>query len=152
MTLMVVDTDNYDVLLGLNFLMKIGAIVDVERGLIQVRKGPGADVEVLPLTMVNLLQKVNSESQIQDTPSIRKRTHNDGNANWTSNHDHVIMIKKDGSSTSASDEDTDDSERSDPEPNQLQQIDCENEFGDTELEELMESEGPQEILQLIIQE
>jgi len=152
MTLMVVDTDNYDVLLGLDFLMKIGAIVDVERGLIQVRKGPGADVEVLPLTMVNLLQKVNSESQIQDTPSIRKRMHNDGDANWTSNHDHVIMIKKDGSSTSASDEDTDDSERSDPEPNQLQQIDCENEFGDTELEELMESEGPQEILQLIIQE
>ncbi len=34
MTLMVVDIDNYDVLLGLDFLMKIGAIVDVERGLI----------------------------------------------------------------------------------------------------------------------
>ncbi len=55
MTLMVVDTDSYDVLLGLDFLMKIGAIVDVERGLIQVRKGLGVDVEVLPLTMVNLL-------------------------------------------------------------------------------------------------
>ncbi|CAK9192271.1 unnamed protein product, partial [Sphagnum troendelagicum] len=35
MTFMVVDTDSYDVLLGLDFLMKIGAIVDVERGLIQ---------------------------------------------------------------------------------------------------------------------
>jgi predicted aspartyl protease len=34
MTFMVVDTDSYDVLLGLDFLMKIGAIVDVERGLI----------------------------------------------------------------------------------------------------------------------
>jgi len=34
MTFMVVDTDNYDVLLGLDFLIKIGAIVDVERGLI----------------------------------------------------------------------------------------------------------------------
>ncbi len=79
MTLMVVDTNSYNVLLGLDFLMKIGAIVDVERGLIQVRKGPGADVEVLPLTMVNLLQRVNSK--IQDTPSIRKRTHNDGDAN-----------------------------------------------------------------------
>jgi len=55
MTLMVVDTDSYDVLLGLDFLMKIGTIVDVERGLIQVRKGSGVDVEVLPLTMVNLL-------------------------------------------------------------------------------------------------
>ncbi len=60
MTFMVVDIDNYDVLLGLDFLMKIGAIVDVERGLIQVRKGPGTDVEVLPLTMVNLLQRMNS--------------------------------------------------------------------------------------------
>ncbi len=55
MTFMVVDTDSYDVLLRLDFLMKIGAIVDVERGLIQVRKGLRTDVEVLPLTMVNLL-------------------------------------------------------------------------------------------------
>ncbi|CAK9250972.1 unnamed protein product [Sphagnum jensenii] len=31
MTFMVVDTDSYDVLLGLDFLMKIGAVVDVER-------------------------------------------------------------------------------------------------------------------------
>jgi hypothetical protein len=45
MTFMVVDIDNYDVLLGLDFLMKIGAIVDVERGLIQVRHGPSANVE-----------------------------------------------------------------------------------------------------------
>jgi predicted aspartyl protease len=55
MTFMVVDTDSYDVLLGLDFLIKIGAIVDVERGLIQVRHGPGFDVEVLPLTRVNML-------------------------------------------------------------------------------------------------
>jgi predicted aspartyl protease len=61
MTFMVVDTDSYDVLLGLDFLIKIGAIVDVERGLIQVRHGPGADVEVLPLTMVNMLLAVNPE-------------------------------------------------------------------------------------------
>ncbi len=54
MTFMVVDTDGYDVLLGLDFLMKIGAVLDVERSLIQVRHGPGTDVEVLPLTMVNL--------------------------------------------------------------------------------------------------
>jgi hypothetical protein len=48
MTFMVVDTDNYDVLLGLDFLMKIGAIVDVERGLIQVRKGLRTEVECCP--------------------------------------------------------------------------------------------------------
>jgi hypothetical protein len=34
MTFVVVDTDSYDVLLGLDFLIKIGAIVDVEQGLI----------------------------------------------------------------------------------------------------------------------
>jgi hypothetical protein len=84
MTFMVVDTYNYDVLLGLDFLMKIGAIVDVERGLIQVRKGPRTDVEVLPLTMVNLLQRMSSGSLIQDTTSIRKEAHNDGNSDWMS--------------------------------------------------------------------
>jgi hypothetical protein len=55
MTFIVIDTNSYDILLGLDFLIKIGAIVDVERGLIQVRHGPRANVEVLPLTMVNLL-------------------------------------------------------------------------------------------------
>jgi predicted aspartyl protease len=55
MTFMVMDTDNYDVLLGLDLLIKIGAVVDVERGLIQVRRGPGTRVEVLPLTMVNMM-------------------------------------------------------------------------------------------------
>jgi hypothetical protein len=64
MTFMVVDTDSYDVLLGLDLLIKIGAIVDVEQGLIQVRRGPGTNVEVLPLTMVNLVQRPDSEHSI----------------------------------------------------------------------------------------
>ncbi len=68
MTFMVVDTDSYDVLLGLDFLMKIGA--DVEQGLIQVRHGPGTNVEVLPLTMVNLLQRMNSEALMQESTTI----------------------------------------------------------------------------------
>jgi hypothetical protein len=34
MIFVVVDIDNYDVLLRLDFLIKIGAIVDVEQGLI----------------------------------------------------------------------------------------------------------------------
>jgi hypothetical protein len=55
MTFMVVDIDNYNVLFGLDFLIKIGVIVDVEQGLIQVKHGPGAQMEVLPLTMVNML-------------------------------------------------------------------------------------------------
>jgi hypothetical protein len=55
MTFMLEDIGNYDILLGLDFLIKIGAIVDVERGLIQVRHGLGTNVKVLPLTMVNML-------------------------------------------------------------------------------------------------
>jgi hypothetical protein len=66
MTFMVVDTDNYDVLLGLDLLIKIGTIVDVEQGLIQVRQGPGTDVEVLPLTMVNLIQRADSRTDGRD--------------------------------------------------------------------------------------
>ncbi len=74
MTFMVVDTDSYDVLLGLDFLMKIGAVVDVEQGLIQVRHSLGTNVEVLPLTMVNLLQRTNLEAPMQDTTTIWKET------------------------------------------------------------------------------
>ncbi len=152
MTFMVVDTDSYDVLLGMDFLMKIGAVVDVERGLIQVRHGPETNVEVLPLTMVNLLQSMNSEALMQDTITIWRNTHDNGDSDSRSDQDRAIMTKEGGSSTSAADADIDDSERSDPESNQLKQIDYENEFGDTELEELVKSEGSQEILQLIIQE
>jgi len=72
MTFMVVDMDSYDVLLGLDFLMKIGAIVDMERGLIQIRHGPGNNVEVLPLTMVNLLQRMNSEAMMHEATTIWK--------------------------------------------------------------------------------
>jgi hypothetical protein len=75
---MVVDTDSYDVLLGLDLLIKIGAVVDVERGLIQVRHGLGTRVEVLPLTMVNMLQKMNSETLIQEVVVALGNTRLDG--------------------------------------------------------------------------
>jgi hypothetical protein len=55
MTFMVVDTDSYDLLLGLDFLIKIGTIVDVEKGTIQIKQGPRNNIQVLPLNMVNML-------------------------------------------------------------------------------------------------
>jgi hypothetical protein len=58
MVFMVVDTYNYNVLLGLDFLIKIGAIVDIERDLIHVLQGLGSYVQVLPLNMVNMLQSI----------------------------------------------------------------------------------------------
>jgi hypothetical protein len=36
MIFLVVDIYNYDLLLGLDFLMKIGVVVDIEKGIIQV--------------------------------------------------------------------------------------------------------------------
>jgi hypothetical protein len=47
MVFLVVDTDTYDLLLGLDFLMKIGVVVDVEKSTIHVRHGPRANVEML---------------------------------------------------------------------------------------------------------
>jgi hypothetical protein len=75
---MVVDIDNYDVLLRLDFLIKIGVIVDVEWGLIQVRHGPGTHVEVLPLTMKNMLQRKNSEILMRDVAATLENTHLSG--------------------------------------------------------------------------
>jgi hypothetical protein len=74
MTFMVVDIDSYEILLGLDFLIKIGAIVDVERSLIQVRHGPRANVEVLPLTMVNMLHSMSSKAMMHDVIVILENT------------------------------------------------------------------------------
>jgi hypothetical protein len=51
---MVIDTYNYNVLLGLDFLIKISAVVDIERSLIHVYQGPRSDAQELPLNMVNM--------------------------------------------------------------------------------------------------
>ncbi len=54
MTFMVVDTNNYDLFLGLDFLIKIRIIVDVGKGMIKMRQGHGNDIQVFPLNMVNM--------------------------------------------------------------------------------------------------
>jgi hypothetical protein len=63
-------TNNYDVLLGLHFLFKIGIVVDIERGLIYVKQGLGSNVQVFPLNMVNMLKLV------VEQPSHSKKTSN----------------------------------------------------------------------------
>ncbi len=151
MTFMVVDTDGYDVLLGLDFLMKIGAVLDVERGLIQVRHGPGIDVEVLPLTMVNLLQKM-STGALEQEPST---TQKDAPAAQDDDAalDQVLESIQEGDGVSFSNSDDDDnSEYHDSESNQFKQVDSKDEFADAEFEELVSSEGPQEMLRLMLQE
>jgi hypothetical protein len=64
----------------------------------------------------------------------------------------TIMTKEDDVYTSDFDDDTDSSGYYDSESNQLKQIDCEDEFEDVDLEELVNSEGPQEMLRLMLQE
>jgi hypothetical protein len=152
MTFMVVDTDSYDVLLGLDFLMEIGTIVDVERGLIQVRHGPGANVEVLPLKMVNLLQRINSETLMQESKTIWQSASTSDNPDWVADQERTIATKEDVAFSSDSDTGMDGSEHGDAESSPMKQVDYEDEFGEGELEKLVKSEGPPEILQLILQE
>ncbi|CAM6028925.1 unnamed protein product [Sphagnum balticum] len=74
MVFLVVDIDTYNLLLGLNFLMKIGVVVDVEKSTMQVRHGPGADVEMLPLNVVNIVQygETQPTSSVEHIKSLDK--------------------------------------------------------------------------------
>ncbi|CAM6020533.1 unnamed protein product [Sphagnum balticum] len=74
MVFLVVDTDTYDLLLGLDFLVKIGAVVDVEKGTIHVRHGPGANVEMIPLNVVNIVQHGETQhtSSMEPNKSVDK--------------------------------------------------------------------------------
>ncbi len=152
MTFMVVNTDGYDVLLGLDFLMEIGAVFDVERGLIKVRHGLGTNVEVLSLTVVNLLQRMSAGTMVQETSTTWKDTHADQDGDVVPDQDQEAVAEGDDASTSDSDDDSDSSEYYDSESNQLKQIDSEDEFVDAEFEELVSSEGPEEMLRLMLQE
>jgi hypothetical protein len=152
MTFMVVDTDGYDVLLGLDFLMKIGAVVDVERGLIQVRHGPGTNVEVLPLTVVNLPQRISKGTMVQETSTTWKSERANQDGGTLPVQDQEAANEGNDASMSNSNDDSTTSECYESESSQLEQIDSEDEFVDTEFEELVSSEGPQEMLRLMLQE
>jgi predicted aspartyl protease len=145
MTFMVVDTDSYDVLLGLDLLIKIGAIVDVEKGLIQVRRGPGVDVEVLPLTMVNLLQRSGSATGDHHDDCVQRQTPGitevrRGTSYLSRQDTDEQLAKLEAESDSGSSKESD-------EKNQAGgTVEGTSEFGNTELEDLVSKEGPQQIL------
>jgi hypothetical protein len=151
MTFMVVDTDSYDILFGLDLLIKIGALVDVEQGLIQVRRGPGSDVEVLPLTMANMLQKLNSEIMILDDADALK--HAPGNLDAVVKQSSLYKYgDNERMDTQEPDSDFNTNENYNEEIQLVGPIDGKSEFENTELEELVLLEGPQQILQLTLQE
>jgi len=153
MTFMVVDIDSYDVLLGLDLLIKIGAIVDVERRLIQVRRGSGTKVEVLPLTMVNMLQKTNSETMMQEVVVALGNTHFDRKLDaivrQPSLCEHIAVGRTDAW---VSDSDSDKDEDREGGLQLVEPIVDKSEFENTELEDLVLLEGPQQMLQLTLQE
>jgi hypothetical protein len=150
MTFMVVDTDGYDVLLGLDFLMKIGTVVDVERGLIQVRHGPGTNLGVLPLTVVNLLQKVSTDTMVREASTSWKDAHVDQGSDGVLDQDRETVNEGGVASGLDSDDESDDGEYYDSESNRLEQIDSEDKFMDAEFEELVSLEGSQEMLRLML--
>jgi predicted aspartyl protease len=152
MSYMVVDTDSYDVLLGLDFLIKIGAVVDVERGLIQVRKGPGANVEVLPLTMVNLLQNVSPEDLKHKDDCTFKSAPPTALEKEFGELSRCDSVESEQASVLVSESDTDTDDETEEGDPLVDPIDEESEFGDTELDKLVLEEGPQQILQLTLQD
>ncbi|CAK9212563.1 unnamed protein product [Sphagnum troendelagicum] len=109
MTFMVVDTDSYDVLLGLDFLIKIGAIVDVERGLIQ---------------------RVNSEAQIKKSTTTWQSASTRNNPNWVEDQDQTIETQEDTTSSSGSDACTNSSEHGEEGSSPRRRVDYEDEFGE----------------------
>ncbi len=50
-----------NLLMGLDFLMKISAVVDVERGIIQIKNSPWLDVQVLPLNVIDVLSSMSGD-------------------------------------------------------------------------------------------
>ncbi|CAM6003696.1 unnamed protein product [Sphagnum balticum] len=136
MTFMVMDTDGYDVLLGLDFLMKIGAVVDVERGLIHVRHELGTNVEVLPLTMVNLLQRMNADAMRSGTTTFWKDTSANQGSDVQSDQDQKTVEGGDDESISDSDDESDNDEFHDSKSNPLEPSDLDDEFVNVEFEEL----------------
>lgn len=47
------------------YVIKIGVVVDVECGLIQVKQGPSFNVKVLPLNMVNMMLQLVTKNIVQ---------------------------------------------------------------------------------------
>jgi len=91
-------------------------------------------------------------TMVRETSTTWKdaRAHQGGCA--VPDQDREVVNEEDDTSTSDSDDDSDTSEYYDSKSHQIEQIDLEDEFVDAEFEELASSEGPQEMLRLMLQE
>ncbi len=78
-----------------------------------MRHGPGTNVEVLPLTVVNLLQSMNSGTLEKGTSATRA----DRDSDWMLEQGQIIASKEDDAYNLDSDDDIDNSECYDSESN-----------------------------------
>jgi hypothetical protein len=102
--------------------------------------------------MVNLLQRMSAGAMVRETSTIWKDAHADQDGGAVLDQDREAVNEEDDASTSDSDDDSDTSEYYDSESNRIEHIDSEDEFVDAEFEDLVSSEGPQEMLRLMLQE
>jgi hypothetical protein len=102
--------------------------------------------------MVNLLQKIDLETLMRESTTIWQSASTGDNLEWVSDQDRTMVTKEDTVSSSDSDTGTDGSEHGDVVSSPVKQVDYEDEFEEGELEKLVRSKGPPEILQLILQE
>ncbi len=109
-------------------------------------------MEVLSLTMVNLLQRMNADVMRSGTATFWKDAPANQGGDVQSDQDQKAIDGGDDESVSDSDDESDNDEFHDSESNPLEQGDSNDEFVDAEFEELVNSEGPQEMLQLMLQE
>jgi hypothetical protein len=96
---------------------------------------------------------MNSKTLMRKITTILKNTHINDDfdiTNWILDQGSPIRTKGENAFTLDLDIGTDSNEHSDGELHQFEQIDDENEFRDIELEDLVKSKGPQQILQLIL--
>jgi hypothetical protein len=102
--------------------------------------------------MVNLLQRISTGQGGNGTATCVKNAPVDRGANVGSDQDQEEVEGKEDASTSNSNDESDKDEFHDSESNPLEQCDSDDEFVDPEFEELINSEGPQGMLQLMLQE
>jgi hypothetical protein len=89
---------------------------------------------------------MNSKAMGPKPTTTWKGTRADQDSDWMLEQGQAIRTKEDGVNNSDSDVDTNSNECLDSKFNQLKQVDYEGEFKDADLEELVNSEGPQEML------
>ncbi|CAM6061978.1 unnamed protein product [Sphagnum tenellum] len=103
------------------------------------------NVEVLPLTTMNLLQSVHSESQEQDAADYTKDTSCES---LEVGLEELSLVSSEDVSETVSNTDTEDNSTGESQP--VDGLDGTSEFGNTEFEDLMLKEGPEQILQLML--